>query len=356
MSISARSPYEEPEPSTPKWVIRFILLSLLAHAIIITAILLITIFMPPPKIKVPEPSATTLTLTQVPAPAPAPPKQPIFIPTTPAANVVHKPQPVESANDRDLASKNKTARAPDSIMPDVTGKKHESDLKETPKVEAPPKPEVSSTPPTPKEDKPQKPTPLQPNPSLAKQPPPRPPEPNPKPLPPTPPQKAPPQLDANGFPILPALNVPTMAPPNSAAQPLAPVASEREQVTDAHGAVGLAGDTSPAAMKTALGAYEQKVWVAVGSRWYPKIDNSQQLLGVGVVHIQFTIHSDGTVDTKVLDDVTGNMQILSSISVNSIRESAPFDPFPPDMVKELIDQGGDGTSYTNEMSFSIYGN
>jgi hypothetical protein len=58
----------------------------------------------------------------------------------------------------------------------------------------------------------------------------------------------------------------------------------------------------------------------------------------------------------VLDDVTGNMQILSSISVNSIRESAPFDPFPPDMVKELIDQGGDGTSYTNEMSFSIYGN
>ena len=40
MSISVRNPYEDPESSTTKWVAIFILLSLLAHAIIIAAILL----------------------------------------------------------------------------------------------------------------------------------------------------------------------------------------------------------------------------------------------------------------------------------------------------------------------------
>ena len=42
MSITARSPYEDPESSATKWVAIFILLSLLAHAVIIATILLIT--------------------------------------------------------------------------------------------------------------------------------------------------------------------------------------------------------------------------------------------------------------------------------------------------------------------------
>jgi outer membrane biosynthesis protein TonB len=353
MSIHAHSPYEEREEASTRWVIIFILLSLLAHAVLITVILLITVFMPVPKIKIPEPATTTLTLTQM--PPQAPPQKPMFVPTKPQANVPHTQQQIESANDTKLTSKSQTARKPDSVMPDVTGKVHNPDLNQSPNVVAPPKPEVSTTQPTPKQATPEKPTPPQTNPDQAKQPPPKPPEANPKPLPPTPPAKAPPQVDANGFPILPPLNVPTMAPPNAAAQPLAPAPSQRQQAIDSHGAVGMSGDNSPAAMATALGKYLQEVEEDIGSRWYPKTEASQQLFGVGVVHIQLTLHADGTVDTKVLDDETGSMQLLTSVSVNSIRESAPFGPFPPEMVKELISQqGGDGSSYTEVFSFSIY--
>jgi outer membrane biosynthesis protein TonB len=353
MSISARNPYEDPESSTGKWVLIFVLLSLLAHAIIIATILLITIFMPVPKFVPPAPSTTTMTLTPLP-PGSATPKKPLFVPTTPDANAPHKVQPVESANDTELKSKSKNPRAPDSIMPDVTGREHNPDLNNSPNIPAPQKPEVSSTPPTPKVGKPEKPTPPQPKPQQAKQP--QPPQPTSKPAPPTPPKKAPPQVDANGLPVLPPINAPTMAMPNQAAQPLAPAAAEREQAASVHGALGKNGDNSPAAMASALGKYKQRVYQAVGSRWYPKVDQSFQVLGVGVVHLQFTIYSDGRVETKVLDAGDSSMQTLLSISINSIREAAPYDPFPPEMVKELISQqGGDGSSYTDDFTFSIYG-
>lgn len=342
MSIIARSPYEDPESSTAKWVAIFILLSLLAHAVIIAAIILITVFMPVPKLVLPEPTSPTVSLSLMP-PVPATPKKPLFVPTTPDVNVPHKEQQVESANDTELKSKNKTARAPESIMPDVTGKEHAPDLRESPNIPAPQKPQVSSSPPTPKQAKPEKPTP---------------PQPAPKPLPPTPPKKAPPQVDANGFPVLPPINAPTMALPNETVQPLAPAASRPEQAASVHGALGRQGDSSPAAMATVLGKYKQKVYLAVGSRWYPKVDQSFQLLGVGMVHIQFTIHSDGMVETKVLDAGNSSMQTLLSISINSIREAAPYDKFEdyPGLREELIkEQGGEGTSYTDDFTFSIYG-
>jgi outer membrane biosynthesis protein TonB len=353
MSISARHPYEDPESTTMKWVIIFVLLSLLVHAIIIAAILLITLFMPVPKFVPPQPATTTLTLTPLP-PVPAAPKKPLFVPTQPDANAQHKVQPIESANDTDLKSKSKTARAPQSIMPDVTGREHAPDLNSSPNVPAK-KPEVSSTPPTPRQAKPQKPTPPQPQPQQGRQ---TSSPPAPRPLPPTPPKKAPPQVDENGLPVLPPLNAPTMAPPNQAAQPLAPAASQRQEAASVHGALGRQGDSSPAAMASVLGKYKQKVYLAVGSRWYPKVDSAFQVLGVGVVHIQFTIHSDGTVDTKVLDAGDNTMQTLLAISINSIREAAPYDKFDdyPGLREELIkQQGGDGSSYTDDFTFSVYG-
>jgi len=352
MSITARSPYEDPESSTTKWVLIFILLSLLAHAIIIAAIILVTVFMPVPKIVLPKPAIPTITLT-LPPPAAAP-KKPIFIPTTPDANAPHKVQPIVSANDTEQKSKSETARAPESIMPDVLGKKHNSDLNESPNISAPPKPEVSSTPPTPKQAKPQKPTP--PSPPQPQQPPP--PQPAPKPAPPTPPKKAPPQLDANGLPVLPPINAQTMAQENPSLVSVPPSAPPPMQPADVHGGLGRHDNNSPAAMATVLGKYKQKIYLAVGSRWYPKVDKSFQVLGVGTVHIQFTIHSDGTVETKVLDAGDSTMQTLLSISINSIREAAPYDKFDdyPGLREEIIkEQGGDGSSYTDDFTFSIYG-
>lgn len=348
MSISAHNPYDEPEESsTTRWVIAFILLSLLAHAIIIAAILLITIFMPVPKLASPEPPTTTLTLTQLP-PEEAPHQKPIFIPTQPQQNVPHKQQQVESANDTLLTSKSKVARAPDSIMPDTTGKEKAPNLNQSPNVQAPPKPEVSSTPPTPKQAQPQKPTPPQPNPNKGQQP--QQAAQPPKPQPPTPPTKAPPQVDPDtGLPVLPALNVPTLAPPNSAAPALAPAPSQPQQQASVHGALGRSGDNSPAAMATELGKYKQYVYGVVGSYWYPAIDKQFGLIGVGVVRIQFTIHSNGQItDVTVLDGNSGNLDILRTISHDALVKPAPYKPFSDAMIKEV------GDSYTDDFSFSVY--
>ena len=358
MSISLRNPYEDPEDSTAKWVAIFILLSLLAHAVIIAVILLITLFMPVPKHILLMPVSPTVTLSLLP-PAPATPKKPLFIPTTPDANAPHKVRPVESANDTELKSKNQKARAPESIMPDITGKEHAPDLNNSPSIPGPQKPEVSSTPPTPKQARPQKPTPPQPKPQQAQQAPPKPPQPAPRPLPPTPQKKAPPPVDSQtGLPLLPPINAPTMAAPNQAAQPLAPAGARPEEASSIHGALGRQRDNSPAAMASVLGKYKQYVYNAVGSRWYPKVDSSFQVLGVGIVHVQFTIHSDGTVETKVLDAGDSTMQTLLSISINSIREAAPYDNFDsyPGLREAIIkEQGGDGSSYTDDFTFSIYG-
>jgi len=347
MSIRMRNPYEAPEPSiNTRGLVDLLLLSLLAHALIITAILLITVFMPVPKIIIPVPAITTLTLTPLPPPVPATPKKPLFIPTTPQPNVPHKVQPVESANDTELTSKSPTARKPDSIMPDVTGREHAPNLNETPNVQTPPKPEVSSTPPTPKQPKPEKPTP------------PQPPQPPAKPRPPTPPKKPQPQVDENGLPVLPPLAAPTMAQVNPALASPPPAVSMPQEATSVHGALGRRGDNSPAAMATALGKYKQKIYLAVGSRWYPDVNQHFQTLGVGVVRVQYTIHYDGSVETKVLDPGNSTMQQLLSISINSIRDSAPFDKFEdyPGLREEIIkEQGGDGSSYTDDFTFSIYG-
>ena len=352
MSVNAHNPYDEPEESsTTKWIVAFILLSLLAHAIIIAAILLITIFMPVPKMAVPDVPTTTLTLTQLPPePPPQPKMKPIFIPTTPEPNAVHKPQRVESANDHDLTSKSKVARAPDSIMPDVTGKEHANSLNQSPNVVAPPKPEVSSTPPTPKAE-PQKPTPPQPNPNQGKQPPQQVAPPSPQPLPPKPPAKPQPQVDPDtGLPVLPPLNVATLAPPNSAAPALAPSPSQPQQAASVHGALGRQGDNSPAAMATELGRYKQYVYSVVGSYWYPSIDKQFGLIGVGSVHIQFTIHSNGQItDVTVLNAKDAdNLQILRDISHNALTKPAPYKAFSDAMIKEV------GDSYTDDFSFSVY--
>jgi outer membrane biosynthesis protein TonB len=347
MALRAHSPYEEPESSTLRWVALFVLLSLLAHAILIAAILLVTFFVPVPKIAVPAP-APTVSLSFLP-PAAAPPRQNIFIPTTPQANVPHKPQLVQSANDTNLTSRSQTARDSNSIMPDIKGKPHAPDLNDSPEVQAQPKPEVSSTPPTPRVAQPEKPTPPQPNPQRAQKPPPHPTPPTPKPLPPTPTPKPQPQLDANGLPVLPPISAPTMAPPNSGARPLAPAPSERAQAEDSHGAIGLSGANSPAAMATELGKYKQYVHAAVGSVWYPDIDQHFGTIGVGMVHIQFTIHSDGRItDVVILEGE--DLQILKDISRHALVAPAPYKAFSDAMIKEV------GDSYTDDFTFSVYGN
>jgi len=351
MAVTARNPYEEPESSTTKWIILFVLLSVFAHILIVGLIILISGHLPATKL--PEPEKQTINLTLLP-PSAAPQPKPLFVPTEEQLNAAHKKQMIESANDHDLMTKNQQARNANSLMPDVTGHEHRPDLNDAPKSMAPPKPQVGPTSPTSQQPQPQKPVPPQPKPAPPQPTPPQPPQPAPKPAPP---QKQPPKVNDNGLPVLPTINAQTMAEQNPSLMSAAPPISVPAQATSIHGALGAKGDNSPAAMASVFGKYKQKVYRAVGSRWYPKVDNQFQILGVGMVHVQFTIHADGTVETKVLDGGNGTMQILLTISINSIREAAPYEPFDhyPGLREAIIkEQGGDGSSYTDDFTFSVY--
>ncbi len=110
----------------------------------------------------------------------------------------------------------------------------------------------------------------------------------------------------------------------------------------------MSGQPSPEAMKTDLGQYKARFYQAVGSRWYPQISQSMQLIGVGSVRIQYTIMPDGTITTKILEGGNGSMQILLYASLGAIRGCSPFLPFPPSMLKDYPN------GYTDDFSFSIY--
>jgi hypothetical protein len=167
-----------------------------------------------------------------------------------------------------------------------------------------------------------------------------------------------------GLPVLPPINAPTIAPQTpvnpaqqTKVQPAAPPPSFQLDKSDVSGSAGASGPNSVAANATALGRYKAKVYRAVGSRWYQKVGDQLQVLPVGAVRVQYTIYKDGTVTTKVLDGGNSTMQLLLSISVNSIRESAPFDKFDdvPGLREELAKtQGGNGDSFTDDFSFSVY--
>ena len=348
MITAMQVPYREPEDRTLKWLLIFILLSLLAHVLILTVILLITRVMPVPRFVPDEAKDSKVTLSLVPPPV-APPQKPIFVPTQPQQNVPHTLRPIESANDTLLQSPSKTARDVNSLMPDVEGKLHAPDMRNSPQVQAPQTPQVATTQPTPRQAQPQKPAPPSPTPQLAPKVLPRPLPPQPRPTPPTPAQKPEPQIDPEtGLPVLPPIQAQTMATPEQA-KPLAPAPSQEQVAGSVHGALGRSGDTSPAAMATELGKYKQYVYSVVGSYWYPEIDKHFGLIGVGSVHIQFTIHADGTLsDVTVLDGNESNLEQLRTISKNALVAPAPFKPFPPAMVKEV------GDSYTDDFSFSVY--
>ena len=341
MITTAPAPYREPEDKTLKWVMIFILLSLLLHAILFTAIFLFSRYVPAPKLTTPEPpKENKIALSLVPPP---PPKK-IFVPTEQQPNVPHVDQPIISANDTRLQSKAPTAHDPTSIMPEVNGKPHAPDKHNSPQVKAQKTPQPSTTPPTPRTQQPQKPTP---QPQMGQQVQPRPVPPPPKPAPPKPPQPPQQQVDPlTGLPVLPPISAQTMAPPNQS-QVLAPAPSQQAVAGSAHGALGRNGDTSPAAMASDLGKYKQYIYEVVGSYWYPSINQKFSTIGVGSVHIQFTISKDGTLsDVRVLDG--NNLLILRDISVNALRSPAPFKPFSPGMIKEV------GDSYTDDFSFSVY--
>jgi hypothetical protein len=350
--------------TTSRYIAILLVLSLLLHALVMVAFIITSRHTPkwPEQAKEDKPPEVSLVLAE---PPPAP--KPEFMPTDEDPNAKPQQSPLISDHDNSLKSKNQTARAPNTPLPDATGHKdHALDLHTTPASRA--SKAQPATPPTPKSQQ-AKP---QPQKSVAK------PNEATKPEPPDPnaihptdnPEKGtvtdqkqspPQQYDPNGLPVLPALDAPALAPQTpQETQPVvqqvqrkaSPQAAPSFAVyqSDVAGAVGALGNNSPAAMATDLGRYKAKVYRAVGARWYQKVNDQIGVLGVGTVHITYTIYSDGRLEIKSDPDSNNPaMMILHSISLNSMTEAAPFDAFSDKMKKEV------GDSYTDDFSFSIYG-
>ena len=349
------------------WVLIFVLLSLLAHLLFVLTILVVSRLFPTPKLESDAQLAST-TISLEPPPPEQPPPQPkprrMFVPTTPDKDALKTPQQIESEYNTRLKTQSQTARDPNSIMPDVVAKHEKANLQQAPNAPSTNPPNPATTSANGKDQQQQKTAQQPPQPSKQVEPKPeqaQQPSPTTAPKPSTvPPVKAQPtvaqqQLDPNGLPVLPPIAAPTMAPA-SEHQEATPAASIPQIQQSEHGAIGVHGDDSPAAMATEFGRYKAKVYRAIGSQWYPKVNKQFQVMPVGVVHIQFTIHSDGRVDTKVLDGNQGALQILLSVSLNSIIEAAPFDPFTDSLKKEIAqEEGNDGERYTDDCNFSIYG-
>ena len=94
-----------------------------------------------------------------------------------------------------------------------------------------------------------------------------------------------------------------------------------------------------------LGKYKQYVHFVVGSYWYPAINQHFGRVPYGMVHIRFTIHSDGSItDVTVLEGK--DQEVLAKISMDALENPAPFKPFSDALIKQV------GEKYTDDFTFS----
>jgi hypothetical protein len=100
------------------------------------------------------------------------------------------------------------------------------------------------------------------------------------------------------------------------------------------GGAQLGQDASFASMGTALGRYQHKLYLAIGSRWNNKVQQTMAQIGVDRVVVRFHVNPDGTISD--LDIVQGNPNsILGLISADSIKQSSDLiGPFPADLLKD----------------------
>jgi len=100
------------------------------------------------------------------------------------------------------------------------------------------------------------------------------------------------------------------------------------------GGAQLGQDASFASMATALGRYQHKLYLAIGSRWNLRIQQTMAQIGVDRVVIRFHVNPDGSISD--LDVVQGNPNsMLSVVSADSIQQSSNLiGPFPDDLKKD----------------------
>ena len=101
------------------------------------------------------------------------------------------------------------------------------------------------------------------------------------------------------------------------------------------GGAQMGQDASFASMGTALGRYQHKLYLGIGSRWNLKVQQTMAQIGVNRVVIRFFVNPDGSISQ--LDVVQGDPNsILGQISGDAINQSSNLiGPFPDALLKEM---------------------
>ena len=114
------------------------------------------------------------------------------------------------------------------------------------------------------------------------------------------------------------------------------------------GGAQMGQDASFASMGTALGRYQHKLYLAIGSRWNVKVQQTMAQIGVDRVVVRFHVNADGTFSD--IDIVEGNEgSILGMVSADSIKQSSKLTgPFPKDLKAEMPN------GFSWQLAFRIY--
>ena len=93
-------------------------------------------------------------------------------------------------------------------------------------------------------------------------------------------------------------------------------------------------NASFAPQDTAFGSYQRKLYLAIGSRWNLKVQQTMAKLGVERVIVNFQVMPDGTISDLRISQGDPN-SILAILSKDAIEQSGGLiGPFPADLSKE----------------------
>ncbi len=114
------------------------------------------------------------------------------------------------------------------------------------------------------------------------------------------------------------------------------------------GGAALSQDVSFATKGTNLNRYQQKLYLAIASRWNLKVAQTMAKIGADRVVVRFHVNADGTLSD--IDIVQGNPNsILGTISADSIKQSSNLiGPFPADLKAE------NPRGFPWELAFRVY--
>ena len=289
-----------------------LLLSLLAHALIILTAAWFTILGLEPS---PAPAEEIeITIIQ---PPPQPP-QPQFVDTS-APEAEKPPDQALFQSDRDTAAASPEAATGAELLPSQEGRKddflelEQQELALAKVDQAPPAPETPPSEPAP----PQPPQPEQPQEA-------QPEEKKPEPV----------EADVLLASAQPAKKEePLERQPPPAPPPSRPAYQRQARPTRLSGSVSNRGKSAVAALSTPLGRYRKAISDAIGSSWYHHIGSRMDLFSFGTVSVVFIIDRNGKARRPRIITNSSN-ESFEIVTVESIL-AADIPPIPPDILQTL---------------------